>query len=100
MTTPTNTGIVAIRREQDGTSTAFICTAFQDGQPVDVTAVHRRRRDFRVDSRVPMKRSGVLLFSGAMVHVYADDAGVVHVLAPRTDAGPLMKLIDSEGRPA
>ncbi len=96
MTTPTDTGILAIRQEQNGTSTALVCTSFQDGHPVDVTAVHKRRRDFQVDSRVTMRRSGELLFSAGMVHVYADDDGVVHVLPPRKDEGPLMRLIDSE----
>lgn len=96
MTSPTNTGIVAIRQEGDGTSTALVCTAFHDGRPIDVTAVHRRRRDVEVDSRVTMLRHGELRYSAELVHVYADDAGVVHVLAPLTDEGPLMRLIDTE----
>jgi hypothetical protein len=75
----------------------MVCVGVSRGAVVDVTAVHLRRRSIRLDPTVKLVGDGSLSYSDRAVHVYADDEGVVHIDAARSDEGLLMRNLRAKG---
>ena len=93
MATPTDTGIAVVTKAVDGTKTVSVSVDYRDGKRIDVMAIHLRRSAVEIDGAVTVHGSGDLLYSAHPVHVYADDAGVVHIDPPSQDGGPLLKRL-------
>jgi hypothetical protein len=90
MTSPTNSGIVVIKNAGDGTKTVMVTAGVQNGQPMEVFAVHSRRTSVVVDPGVNLIQDGATSYTEKMALAFADESGVVHVRAPRADGGLLM----------
>lgn len=82
MPTHTDRGIVALIKNDDGTTTVAVCAAIEDGQPVSVYAKYVGVSDVRVDSSVHLKQASSLRYTDKIVEVAATPDAVL-VRAPR-----------------
>ncbi|MEO3930029.1 hypothetical protein ABGB07_40205 [Micromonosporaceae bacterium B7E4] len=85
---PTDRGIVAVRRNADGTTTIDVCAEVRHGVPVGTFARHVRIPTELVRIEVPMEQAGDLRFTGGVVEVVPDGSGSVHI-RPLSGGGEL-----------
>jgi hypothetical protein len=73
----TDRGIVALIKNQDGTTTVAVCAAVENGRPVNVYAKYVGISDVRVDSSVHLKQAASLRYTDRVVEVAAVPDGVL-----------------------
>jgi hypothetical protein len=88
--TPTDRGIAFIKDNADGTKNVYVAVGVTGNRPEDVIAMHLDRTTIDVGPGVRTMPAGAMSRTTEVVHVSSDTAGVVHLVARRTDLGPLL----------
>jgi len=77
----TDRGIVAVRQEDDGTTSVLVCAGMRGGRPVGVFARHAHVPSGLVQPEVPLRRVGPVAVTDGIVEVSRGEKGVIHIRA-------------------
>lgn len=82
MTISTDRGLVALTQEGNTTRSIDVCLRIIDGEPRDIFATHVNPGAVFVHPGVELVSSAYGAYTQALVEVYVDPAGRVHVAKP------------------
>ena len=88
MAMPTDRGYAVVSDNDDGTTTVMVCTGIEDGEPINVFAMHVRQPKVAIGSDVRLIHAKSYRHTDQLVEVFVGD-GAVHVCAPSRRKGPL-----------
>ena len=79
MALPTDRGFAVLTENADGTTTVQVCTAVENGAPVDVYAAHVNTPTVRVSADVNLLKTGSVRYTEKIVEVFSGEGGAVYV---------------------
>ena len=89
MAIPTDRGHAVEQHNEDGTVTVMVATEIDNGEPVNVFAMHVKMPAVRLHSGVHLVGSGAYRYTDRVVEVSPGTDGAVHVRTPARARGPL-----------
>jgi hypothetical protein len=80
MPTLNDRGYALVSKNDDGTTTVVVCAGVEDGEPIDVLAMHVRQPKVNIWPNVQLVRAKSHYHTEEVVEVFTGD-GAVHVRA-------------------